>query len=396
MHSLIKGALEGLTVIDLSRVRAGPSAVRPLADWGANVIKIETPHNYENGEDFGGERHGHDFQNLQRNKRSLTLNLKSPEGKDILNHLVKNADIVVENFRPDVKTRLAIDYISFEKINPKIIYASISGFGQTGPYSSLPGFDQIAQGMGGLMSITGLPGQGPVRAGIPVADLSAGLYCALGIMIALYERQKSGKGQWVSVSLLEAQIAMLDFQAARYLMEGEIPRQAGNDHPTMAPMGSFKTLDGHINIASAGDAMWKRMCLSLGLDELLKDSDFKNDKLRIKNRKKLNRLLNTEFIKQKSEVWINKLNSASVPCGPIYSVDKVFADPQVKHLGLSQSVKHKKLGSINLVGEPVTLSRTPSKLNTAAPEKGEHVDEILKEFGYDDLTIKRFKKEGIV
>ena len=318
MNSLIKGALDGLTVIDLSRVRAGPSAVRPLADWGANVIKIETPLGYAKGEDFGGSRHGSDFQNLQRNKRSLTLNLKSSDGIDILKRLIKDADVVVENFRPDVKTKLAIDYVSMEKINPRLIYASISGFGQSGPYSSLPGFDQIAQGMGGLMSVTGIQGQGPVRAGIPVADLSAGLYCALGIMIALFERQKSGKGQWVSVSLLEAQIAMLDFQAARYLMEKEVAGQAGNDHPTMTPMGAFKTADGYINIASAGDAMWKRLCKALNVEKLMKDSDFKDDNSRVKNRDKLNKLLTKTLTKENSEVWIKKLNIAGVPCGPIY------------------------------------------------------------------------------
>ena len=392
----MNGALEGLTVIDLSRVRAGPSAVRPLADWGANVIKIETPLGYKKGEDFGGSRYGSDFQNLQRNKRSLSLNLKSSDGIKILKRLIKDADVVVENFRPNVKTKLAIDYISMEKINPRLIYASISGFGQSGPYSSLPGFDQIAQGMGGIMSVTGLPGQGPVRAGIPVADLSAGLYCALGIMIALYERQKSGKGQWVSVSLLEAQIAMLDFQAARYLMEREVAGQAGNDHPTMAPMGAFKTADGYINIASAGNAMWKRLCKALDLIKLVKNPDFKDDNSRIKNRKKLNNLLNTVLARDSSAVWIKKLNTVSVPCGPIYSIDEVFSDPQVKHAGMAQSVKHKKLGSINLVGQPVTLSRTPSRLNTAAPEKGEHADEILKEYGYDPETIEKFKREGTV
>ena len=396
MNSLIKGALDGLTVIDLSRVRAGPSAVRPLADWGANVIKIETPLGYAKGEDFGGSRHGSDFQNLQRNKRSLTLNLKSSDGIDILKRLIKDADVVVENFRPNVKTKLAIDYVSMEKINPRLIYASISGFGQSGPYSSLPGFDQIAQGMGGLMSVTGIQGQGPVRAGIPVADLSAGLYCALGIMIALFERQKSGKGQWVSVSLLEAQIAMLDFQAARYLMEKEVAGQAGNDHPTMTPMGAFKTADGYINIASAGDAMWKRLCKALNVEKLMKDSDFKDDNSRVKNRDKLNKLLTKTLTKENSEVWIKKLNIAGVPCGPIYSIDQVFSDPQVKHVGIAQTVNHKKLGNINLVGQPVTLSRTPSRLNTAAPEKGEHADEILKEYGYDSETIAKFKKEGTV
>ena len=392
----MNGALEGLTVIDLSRVRAGPSAVRPLADWGANVIKIEPPLGYDKGEDFGGSRYGSDFQNLQRNKRSLSLNLKSSDGVKILKRLIKNADVVVENFRPNVKTKLAIDYISMEKINPRLIYASISGFGQSGPYSSLPGFDQIAQGMGGIMSVTGLPGQGPVRAGIPVADLSAGLYCALGIMIALYERQKSGKGQWVSVSLLEAQIAMLDFQAARYLMEREVAGQAGNDHPTMAPMGAFKTADGYINIASAGNAMWKRLCKALDLIKFVKDPDFKDDNSRVKNRKKLNNLLNTVLASDSSAVWIKKLNTVSVPCGPIYSIDEVFSDPQVKHAGMAQSVKHKKLGNINLVGQPVTLSRTPSRLSTAAPEKGEHADEILKEYGYDPETIAKFKREGTV
>jgi len=392
----MNGALEGLTVIDLSRVRAGPSAVRPLADWGANVIKIEPPLGYDKGEDFGGSRYGSDFQNLQRNKRSLSLNLKSSDGIKILKRLIKDADVVVENFRPNVKTKLAIDYISMEKINPRLIYASISGFGQSGPYSSLPGFDQIAQGMGGIMSVTGLPGQGPVRAGIPVADLSAGLYCALGIMIALYERQKSGKGQWVSVSLLEAQIAMLDFQAARYLMEREVAGQAGNDHPTMAPMGAFKTADGYINIASAGNAMWKRLCKALDLIKLVKNPDFKDDNSRVKNRKKLNNLLNTVLASDSSAVWIKKLNTVSVPCGPIYSIDEVFSDPQVKHAGMAQSVKHKKLGNINLVGQPVTLSRTPSRLSTAAPEKGEHADEILKEYGYDPETIAKFKREGTV
>ena len=392
----MNGALEGLTVIDLSRVRAGPSAVRPLADWGANVIKIEPPLGYDKGEDFGGSRYGSDFQNLQRNKRSLSLNLKSSDGVKILKRLIKDADVVVENFRPNVKTKLAIDYISMEKINPRLIYASISGFGQSGPYSSLPGFDQIAQGMGGIMSVTGLPGQGPVRAGIPVADLSAGLYCALGIMIALYERQKSGKGQWVSVSLLEAQIAMLDFQAARYLMEREVAGQAGNDHPTMAPMGVFKTADGYINIASAGNAMWKRLCKALDLIKLVKNPDFKDDNSRVKNRKKLNNLLNTVLASDSSAVWIKKLNTVSVPCGPIYSIDEVFSDPQVKHAGMAQSVKHKKLGNINLVGQPVTLSRTPSRLSTAAPEKGEHADEILKEYGYDPKTIAKFKREGTV
>src|SRR6202034_1892888 len=232
-------ALAPFTVLDLTRVRAGPTCVRQLADWGANVIKIEAPSGLD--AQMTGPREGSDFQNLHRNKRSMTLNLKAPEGLATLKRMVKKADVVVENFRPDVKNRLGIDYKTLARINRRLIYASISGFGQSGPYAARPGFDQIAQGMGGLMSITGLPGQGPVRAGIPVADLSAGLLAALGILIALLEREKSGKGQAVDTSLLQAQIFMLDFQAARFLVNGEVAPQAGNNHPTSIPTGVFKT-----------------------------------------------------------------------------------------------------------------------------------------------------------
>src|SRR5262252_8764385 len=259
-------ALERFTVLDLTRVRAGPTCVRQLADWGANVIKIEMPPDPEGGEGMGGPREGSDFSNLHRNKRSMTLNLKAPEGLAAFKRMVKKADVVVENFRPDVKKRLGIDYKTLAKINPKLVYASISGFGQSGPYRDRPGFDQIAQGMGGLMSITGLPGQGPVRVGIPIADLTAGLFCSLGILVALLEREKSGKGQWVHTSLLEAMVTMLDFQAARWLIDGAIAPQAGNDHPTGIPTGVFKTADGHINIAASGQTMFRRLCEALGTE----------------------------------------------------------------------------------------------------------------------------------
>src|SRR5215472_4128713 len=253
-------ALSRFTVIDLTRVRSGPTAVRQLADWGANVIKIEMPPGIDEGEGMGGPREDSDFQNLQRNKRGMTLNLKHPEGVAILKRIVEKADVLVENFRPDVKERLGIGYEALSKVNPRLVYASISGFGQDGPYSGRPGFDQIAQGMGGLMSITGLPGQGPVRVGIPVADLTAGLFCALGILVALLEREQSGEGQWVQTSLLQAQIFMLDFQAARWLIKQEVPGQAGNNHPTSIPTGVFKTADGHINVACAGQKIWERFC----------------------------------------------------------------------------------------------------------------------------------------
>jgi len=390
------GPLSRFTVIDLSRVRAGPTAVRQLADWGARIIKIETPSGIDGEEPLGGPRHGPDFQNLHRNKRSLTLNLKSPAGIAVLKKLAQHADVLVENFRPDVKHRLGVDYDSLRAVNSRLVYASISGFGQDGPYRNRPGFDQIAQGMGGLMSITGLPGQGPVRAGIPVADLTAGIFCAMGILIALLERETSGEGQWVQTSLLEAQISMLDFQAERWLLKGEVPQQAGNDHPTSIPTGVFPTADGHINIAATGQAMWTRLCKAIGAEPLLDDAEFKTDAGRSKHRARLNQELATITAMRRSADWMRLLNSAGVPCGPIYSIDQVFADEQVRHLGIAQTVSHPTLGEIALVGQPVHLSRTPSELRTAAPEKGEHTDAILREFGYDDGAIADLRRQKIV
>jgi crotonobetainyl-CoA:carnitine CoA-transferase CaiB-like acyl-CoA transferase len=390
------GPLSRFTVIDLSRVRAGPTAVRQLADWGARVIKVESPPSADGEEPLGGPRHGPDFQNLHRNKRSLTLNLKTPQGVDVLKNLVRRADVLVENFRPDVKHRLGIDYESLRPINPRLVYGSISGFGQDGPYRDRPGFDQIAQGMGGLMSITGLPGQGPVRAGVPIADLTAGIFCAMGILIALLEREKSGEGQWVQASLLEAQISMLDFQATRWLIAGEVPQQAGNDHPTSIPTGVFPTADGYINIAASGNAMWARLCKTIGAESLLADADFKTDAGRSKNRARLNKELATVTATRGSAEWMKLLNDASVPCGPIYAMDQVFADEQVRHLGIAQVVPHPTLGDIRVVGQPVRLSRTPSKLRTASPEKGEHTDEILRELGYDEHAITELHRGQVV
>src|SRR5579885_889804 len=303
-------ALSRFTVLDLTRVRAGPTCVRQLADWGANVIKIETPPHLEKGEGPGGPRHNADFQNLHRNKRSMTLDLKSPRGLAVFRRMVERADVVVENYRPDVKRRLGIDYDSLKAINKRIILASISGFGQDGPYRDRPGFDQIAQGMGGLMSITGLPGQGPVRVGIPIADLTAGIFCAMGILVALLEREESGEGQWVQSSLLAAQIAMLDFQAARWLIAREVPGQAGNNHPTSIPTGVFKTKDGHINIAAAGEEIYRRLCTALGAEGLASDPDYATDKARLKNRDKLNAIIEEVTKTRTSAEWIDRLNRA--------------------------------------------------------------------------------------
>jgi len=387
-------ALARFTVLDLTRVRAGPTCVRQLADWGANVIKIESPPGVE--DQMGGPREGSDFQNLHRNKRSMTLNLKAPEGRAAFKRMVKRADVVVENFRPDVKKRLGIDYKTLAKVNPRLVYASISGFGQTGPYANRPGFDQIAQGMGGLMSITGLPGQGPVRAGIPIADLTAGLFAAIGILVALLEREKSKKGQYIQTSLLQAQVFMLDFQGSRYLVKGEIPKQAGNNHPTSIPTGVFKTKDGYINIATAGQKTWQRFCEEVGATALMDKPDYKTPEARSKNRNALSVEIDNYLANGTSADWVDRLNKAGVPSGPIYAIDQVFADPQVQHLGIVQAVTRKDRSKMKLLGQPVTLSRTPSRLAARPPDLGEHTDVILKEFGFKAREIAALRQAKVL
>jgi crotonobetainyl-CoA:carnitine CoA-transferase CaiB-like acyl-CoA transferase len=393
-HQPASDVLSHVTVLDLTRVRAGPTCVRQLADWGASVIKIEDPEaDGVNG--MGGPRGGPDFQNLHRNKRGMTLNLKSAEGREVFMRLAAKADVIVENYRPDVKTRLGIDYETIAKLNPRIIYGSISGFGQDGPLSHRPGFDQIAQGMGGLMSITGEPGRGPMRVGIPIADLCAGIFCAQGILLALIERDRSGKGQWVQSSLLQAQVFMLDFQAARWLMAEEIPGQAGNDHPTSIPTGVFETSDGYINIAAAGQHMWVK------LKEIFSDPDFDNPDFdsaagRSKHRKAVNALIGKHIEKGTSAHWIALLNKAGVPSGEIDTIDRVFANPQVKHLGLAQDMPSHERGPTKAVSQPIILSRSKSKLAMPPPLMGEHTDEILKEAGYSEADVARLHQCGAV
>jgi len=388
--------LSHLSVLDLTAHRAGPTAVRQLADWGAHVIKIEPPSDGKN-DSMGGARHGFDFQNLHRNKKSITLNLKSAEGHAIFMKLAAKADVIVENYRSDVKHRLKVDYDTVAKVNPRIVYGSIAGFGQSGPDAARPGVDQIAQGMGGLMSITGEPGRGPMRVGIPIADLTSGLLLAQAIMLALYNRERTGKGQWVHTSLIEAQIFMLDFQASRWLMKGEVAKQAGNDHPTSIPTGVFPTQDGYINIAAAGDKMWKRAAEALGAAALIDHPEHATPTLRSQNRKALNERIGEVTRTNTSAHWIEALNKAGVPCGPINTIDKTFAEPQVQHLGIARPVHHPKLGDIKVVGQPINLSDFPQPAALKpTPDLGQHTDEVLSGLGYDPAKIAALKSGGVI
>jgi formyl-CoA transferase len=383
------------TVLDLTRARAGPTCVRQLVDWGATAIKIEMPGG-RTGDGMGGARHGFDFQNLHRNKRGMTLNLRDPEGVAIFKKLAATADVIVENYRPDVKHRLGIDYETMRAVNPRLIYASISGFGQSGPYRDRPGVDQIAQGMGGLMSITGIPGQGPVRVGIPIADLCSGIFLAQGVLVALLEREQTGQGTWVHTSLLEAMLSMLDFQASRWLMSGDVAPQAGNNHPTGIPTGVFETRDGHINIAAAGDDIYHRLCKAIDRPDLITDPRFNTPKARSKNRAEIMDVLMPVTRQKTSAEWIARLNDAGVPCGPIYRINESFADPQVQHLKMALPVKSPALGDITILGHPVSHGEQRLPIRTSAPELGQDNDDILMSLGYTNDQIADLSKRGVI
>ncbi len=390
-------ALARFRVLDLSRVRAGPNCVRMLTDFGADVIRIEPPPGIDPNEAmFAANREGGDFQNINRNKRSMTLNLKKPGARAVLMKLVETADVLVENWRPDVKTKLGVDYESLAAVNPRIILASISGFGQDGPLAGRPGFDQIVQGMGGLMSVTGMPGSGPVRAGLAVADMSAGLYTALGILTALLEREVSGKGQWVHASLLHSQIAMMDFQMARYLNDNDLPVQVGNDHPTSSPMGLFEANDGVFNLGASGEGNWVRLCKLLYRPEWLHDEEFKTEPLRVKHRERLTPLLADIFKTQSVQHWVKLLNDAGVPAGPVYSVPQVFEDEQVQHLGVTTALVTDFGKEMHYINQPVVLERTPAQVVAQAPGWGQHTDEVLEEAGYAAADIEQFHLDGVV
>jgi formyl-CoA transferase len=359
--------LSGLTVIDLTVARAGPSCTRHFADWGADVIRVVAPSTTR--QELTGHRHGSDYQNLNRNKRTIALDLKTDAGHAALLDLVRRADVFVENMRVAVKHRLKIAWEDLREVNPRLVYGSISGFGQTGPYAERAGVDQIAQGMGGLMSVTGEPGRGPVRAGIAVADLTAGNLLALAIMMALHERQRTGVGRWVHTSLLESQIFMLDFQAARYLMDGEVPEQVGNAHPTMVPMGAYPTSDGQINIAASTSQQWRRFCEVCGRRDWLENPAWARSADRQRDRANIDAAIAEQTRQQPSAYWVERLEHAGIPCGPIYRVDQMFADPQVKHLQCAAPVEHPERGNTQLVASPINFTGLDKRIrNTAATE----------------------------
>jgi len=383
--------LSRFKVIDLTLARAGPSCVRTLADWGADVIRVEPPPEDGEAGELVGRRDGSDFQNLHRNKRAITLNLKNEEAREILLRLVEQADVVVENMRPGVTKRLGVDYESVRKRNPRIVYGSISGFGQYGPYTSRPSIDQIAQGMSGIMSVTGIPGQGPVRVGVAVTDIMAGAFLAQGILIALLDREVSGQGRWVQTSLIEAGLTLLDFQATRWTMDKKIPPQEGNNHPTNTPMGCFPTADGHLNVAATSNKNFQIFCKLIDRQDMAADPRFASTALRRQNKRAMNEIIAAALQARTTGEWFELLVAAGLPCGPVYNIKQAFADPQVEALRIRRPVTHPRLGELDLVAQPCEITGYDREIRTATPDLGEHTNEILASLGYSAEEIEKLK-----
>lgn len=392
-------ALEGIKVLDLSRALAGPYCTMMLADMGAEVIKVEMPGKGDDSRSWGPpfvEGESAYFMSINRNKKSLTLNMKSEKSVEIIHKLVKQSDVLVENFRPGAMERLGLGYERVKEMNPRIIYCSISGFGQDGPYRMLPGFDQVLQGMGGLMSITGEAGGPPIKVGVAIADISGGMFAANGIVVALYNREKTGKGQMVDVSLLDSQVAWLTYRAGAYFASGEIPQPMGSGHPVIVPYQAFKAKDVFINIAVGNDQLWERFCKAVGLEKVMDDPKFATNAKRVENREEIVKIICDLIATRNGEEWLKILTDAGVPCGPIYTLDKIFTDPQVLHRQMLKELDHPKAGRIKVTGIPIKLSDTPGEIKTAPPVLGQHTQEILSELGYSDQEVEELHKEKVI
>jgi crotonobetainyl-CoA:carnitine CoA-transferase CaiB-like acyl-CoA transferase len=377
-----RAPLDDLLVLDLTIARAGPTAVRHLADWGARVLRVEPA---DPSVALLADHDASDYINLHRSKRLIQLDLRDDGDRRRFFQLVERADVLVENNRPPVKTKLGIDYERCAAVNPRLVYGSISGYGQEGPASAKGAVDQVIQGAGGLMSITGLPDQGPVRAGIAVSDSAAGHQLAIGILIALHERARTGLGQWVRVSLLEAMISFLDFQAARWTIDGRVPATEGNHHPTSRPMGMYPAADGHLNIAAPSNRLWARLCEVLDAPDLAADERFATAADRYRNRDALNDLLEARFATRTRDEWVAALDAAGVPCGPVLAIDEVFADPQVEHLRMLERVEHPVRGPVDVVRNPITMSRSQPVTATSSPRPGRDRADVLAELDLPPL-----------
>jgi formyl-CoA transferase len=382
--------LSDLVVIDLTVARAGPTAVRQLADWGADVIRVEPP------DASPPSQVTPDHLNLHRNKRGLMLDLKTGAGREVLHALIGRADVLVENMRPRVKHSLGFDWDTVSKLNPRLVMGSISGFGQNGPYAERGGVDQIVQGLSGMMSVTGLPGQGPVRAGAAVSDIAAGLQLAVGILVALHERERTGTGRWVHMSLVESMIGVLDFQAARWTVDREVPPQAGNDHPTLRPMGLYPTADGHVNVAASWGRMWSAFCEVIGEPELAVDARFASPADRLSNHDELTAIITVALARRSTAEWVTALNDAGVPAGPVNDMQQTFADEQVRHLGVATPVHHPLTGDIDVVRNATNIDGVDGSIRRPSPLAGEHSREILTQFGFESAEIDRLIEHAVV
>jgi crotonobetainyl-CoA:carnitine CoA-transferase CaiB-like acyl-CoA transferase len=395
----MKKALDGIKVLDLSRALAGPYCTMMLADMGAEVIKVEMPGTGDDSRAWGPpfvEGESAYFMSINRNKKSITLDMKGSKAIEIIMKLIKGSDVLVENFRPGAMERLGLAYQQVKAMNPRLVYCSISGFGQNGPYRMLPGFDQVLQGMGGLMSITGEPDGPPVKVGVPIADITAGMFAAYGIAIALFTREKTGSGQMVDISLLDSQVALLTYRAGSFFASGEIPKRIGSGHPVIVPYQAFKARDVYINIAVGNDQLWGKFCKAVGLEGIVNDPRFATNAKRVQNRDEVVKAVGDLIATKNGEEWLKILTEAGIPCGPIYTVDKIFSDPQVIHRQMVTELHHPKAGTIKVTGNPVKLSDTPGEPSVAPPLLGQHTQEVLEGLGYSAKEIEELKQAKLI